>query len=217
MHSVRKPLVLFGAGGHAKILLASIEAEGRYAVVGLLDDDPARRGTTLHGRPVLGGREQLPGLRAQGICHAFVSIGADRVRGAVAELLLGHGFQPATVVHPSATIMHGARIGGGTAVLVNAFVGAEAEVGENVIVSVGALVAHDCVVGSCVQLCPFASLGGNCAVGDYSFIGMKASVLPGLTVGREVTIGAHAVVTKSLPDAVTAVGVPARIVRRRAG
>jgi len=210
-------IVLFGAGGHAKIVLATIEAEGRYTVVGLLDDDVAKHGTTFYGYPVLGGREQLPQLRAQGITEAFVSVGADRVRGELAQLLTVHGFRLARVVHPTATVLRGAHIGPGTAVLINAFVGADARVAENAILNVGAVVSHDCIVGSCVQMGPLASLGGNSRVGDYTFIGMKGTVLQGLTVGRDVRIGANAVVIESLPDGVTAVGVPARIVRRRAG
>jgi serine O-acetyltransferase len=44
---------------------------------------------------------------------------------------------------------------------------------------------------------------------------MGVTVLPGVTVGRNVVVGANAVVTEPLPDWVTAVGVPARIIARR--
>ena len=75
---------------------------------------------------------------------------------------------------------------------------------------------HDCVVGSCAQLCPTVSLGGHVVIGNYSFIGMGASVLPHVTVGRQVVVGANAAVINDLSDYVTAVGIPAQVVKRGA-
>ena len=43
-------------------------------------------------------------------------------------------------------------------------------------------------------------------------IGSNATILPGITIGENATIGAGAVVTRDVPDYAVAVGVPARIV-----
>jgi serine O-acetyltransferase len=51
------------------------------------------------------------------------------------------------------------------------------------------------------------------SIGDNVTIGSGAKVLGRITIGNNVTIGANAVVTKSLPDNVVAVGIPARIIR----
>ena len=48
---------------------------------------------------------------------------------------------------------------------------------------------------------------------DNVWIGSNATVLPGVKIGSGTVVGAGAVVTKSLPDRVLAVGVPDRIVR----
>ncbi len=52
------------------------------------------------------------------------------------------------------------------------------------------------------------------AIGDGSWLGHHLVVLPGVTIGRHVTVGAGSVVTDDLPDYSVAVGVPARVVRR---
>ena len=52
-------------------------------------------------------------------------------------------------------------------------------------------------------------------VGADCWIGEKASVLRGVTVGRGSVIGAHAVVTRDLPAGSVAAGVPARVIKRR--
>lgn len=41
-----------GAGGHAKIIVATIEAEGNYEVVSLLDDDEIKHGQLVYGYQV---------------------------------------------------------------------------------------------------------------------------------------------------------------------
>lgn len=48
-------VLILGAGGHAKIVAASIEARGKYQVAGILDDDRSRHGTEVYGYAVLAG------------------------------------------------------------------------------------------------------------------------------------------------------------------
>lgn len=50
---------------------------------------------------------------------------------------------------------------------------------------------------------------------DDVWIGAGAVILPGVTIGRGTIVGAGAVVTKDLPAAVIAGGVPARVLRSR--
>jgi acetyltransferase-like isoleucine patch superfamily enzyme len=50
---------------------------------------------------------------------------------------------------------------------------------------------------------------------DGCDIGINASILPGVRVGRGAQVGAGAVVTKDLPAGAIAAGVPARVIGRR--
>ncbi len=50
-------------------------------------------------------------------------------------------------------------------------------------------------------------------IGAGSWLGAGVVVLPGVTIGRHVAVGAGAVVTADLPDRCVAAGVPARVVR----
>jgi acetyltransferase-like isoleucine patch superfamily enzyme len=53
------------------------------------------------------------------------------------------------------------------------------------------------------------------AVGDNVWLGTGVKVLDGVRIGRDVVVGAGAVVTGDLPDGVVAAGLPARVVRAR--
>lgn len=212
----RVRIVVYGAGGHSKIVLATILAgENKYEIAALLDDDTSKSGTSVYDYPVLGGREQLTQLRNQGITQAVVAVGDNFKRVELAQVLTEYGFQLATLIHPTVTRLLGSRVGAGTVVSPHAFIGADVSIGDNVIVNTASVVGHDCVVGNGAHIASKATLGGNVRVGDCSLIGMGAAILPQVIVGQRVIVGANAAVVDSLPDDVTAVGVPARIIRRR--
>ena len=203
-------LIILGAGDHAKVVIATIEAEARYETVGLLDDDESKHETTWYGHPVLGGDDQLARLREQGVSKAVVAVGDNVSRAKLAQLAVKTGFELPTVIHPTAVILKGSVIGEGSVVLPNVYVGADARIGSGALLSVGTMIAHDCILGDWCQLCPGARLGGHVRVGDYSLIGMGAAVLPGVTVGRQAVVGANAAVINDVPDFVIATGVPAQ-------
>jgi len=51
------------------------------------------------------------------------------------------------------------------------------------------------------------------SIGNGSWLGANVVVLPGVTIGHHVAVGAGAIVTSDLPDHAIAVGNPARVIR----
>ena len=51
-------------------------------------------------------------------------------------------------------------------------------------------------------------------IGENAWIGSNAVILPGVTVGKNVVVGAGSVVTKDIPDNTVVAGNPARVIRR---
>lgn len=53
---------------------------------------------------------------------------------------------------------------------------------------------------------------GRIKIGDNTFVGIRCIILPGIEIGKNVIVGAGAVVTKSVPDNVVVAGNPAKII-----
>jgi sugar O-acyltransferase (sialic acid O-acetyltransferase NeuD family) len=209
------PLVVVGAGGHARVLVDIVEKQARYRVVGLIDERPNLRGTSVLGYPVLGGREVLD--RSDAPAHAIVAIGAAAPRAAWQEHLEARGFQLAVLVHPGAHVGRDVRLGGGTTLMAGAIVNSGSRLGRGVIVNTGASIDHDCEIGEFVHVAPGARLAGGVRVGDRAHVGIGACVIQNLRVGAGAVIGAGAAVVRDVAPASTVVGVPARPLPARAG
>lgn len=224
--SVRRPrisvtarLVLAGAGGHAHSILDALATSGAdLEPVACTDPDPAMRGATIGGVPVVGDDGVLADLLAGGIGAACVAVGGvrdNRPRATLHARLATLGFDLPIIAHGSACVASSATVGAASVVLGGAVVGAGAIVGENVIVGSGAVVEHDCRIGDHAHLASGCVLGGDVAVATGAHVGLGATILQGRSVGAWAVVGAGAVVIGDVPAGEIVVGCPAS--RRGAG
>lgn len=209
-------VVIIGAGGHGKVVLDILAAEGRYRPVGFVDNNPALLDGYVCGHPVLGPINALPRLKRQRIRRAIVAIGDNRQRLNQLPEIEAVGFELVTAVHPTAFVSPRASLGRGVVVAPKASIITEAKIGDLAIVNTAAVVDHECEVGDGAHVCPGAILAGRVRVGRGAFIGIGAQVIQCRNVGAFATIGAGAAVIADVPDGATAVGVPARLVKASA-
>jgi sugar O-acyltransferase (sialic acid O-acetyltransferase NeuD family) len=192
-------LVIWGCGGHARVILDAAVAMNVFDQTAFHDDDPATATPSVSQ------------LRDAGFEEFIIAIGVNSVRALRFEEALQSGLRPAVCVHPTAWISPSASIGAGTIVMARAVVQANARIGKNCIINTAAIIEHDCVIGDHTHLSPSVTLGGTVSVGEYVHMGIGAIAIPGSRIGDRSVIGAGAVVLREIPADVTAVGVPARI------
>jgi len=205
------PVILVGAGGHARVLLDALELSGAK-VIGLVDADASLARGDLMGYPVLGDDAVLeryaPG--SVDLVNAIGSVDSMQRRKSVYEKLRRAGHVFASVVHPRATLSRHARIAAGVQVMAGAVVQPGASLGENTIVNTGANVDHDCRVGAHVHIAPGVTLSGNVQIGDETHVGAGATVIQGTRIGARCLIAAGSVVTGGVRDGASVKGLPAR-------
>ena len=197
-------LMIFGAGGHGRVVADAALLVGGRAEVFASDGNPSY----CQG-------ELLPGVALRAVATSdsedvvvHIAIGNNFSRQKEASFW-GHD-RLATVVHPAATISPFATLGGGCFVAAGAIVGPAASIGTGVIINHGAVVDHDVEVGSFSHIAPNAALGGHVKTGQRVLVGAGAVVLPLKVIGDDVTIGAGTVVNRDLLESGVYAGIPVR-------
>lgn len=184
-------IVIYGAGGHARVVIDTIR-EGRrdLEVVGIIDDG-ADRPDEVMGIPVLGDVSILPELRERGVRLAALGVGAvthNALRAELFERLKRQGFSLPNLIHPAATVEPSARMGEGNQIFAGAVVSSNVRLGNNTIINCNAVVSHDCRIGDHVHLTPGALLAGSVGVGERTVIGMGVTIYLGVSVGADVMV-----------------------------
>lgn len=206
------PLVMLGAGGHAKVLLALARAAG-LNVLGVCDPELAQQGGgQWRGIPVLGGDEALEALDPTiiGLINGLGQLVGSSGRRKIFERLKAKDFRFPMLVHPAAWVDDSAVLGEGVQVMAGSVIQADAAVGPNSIINTGACLDHDCCLGAHVHVAPGATLCGSVRVYDRAFIASGATVIQGLTIGEDAVVGAGVVLTRDLAARQILVGPAAR-------
>lgn len=210
-----KPLLVVGAGGHARVLIDALR-QGRHSVAGLLDADPSLTGERVMGFPVIGTDDALAGYHPEEVLlvNGLGSVASTARRKELYLQLHLRGYRFATVLHPFSSIACDVELGDGTQVMAGAVLQVGVRVGVDCIINTRASIDHDCIIGNHVHIAPGVTVSGGVCIEDDVHVGTGATLIQGLYIGRGSTIGAGSVVLRNVSPGATAYGVPAREVAR---
>jgi acetyltransferase EpsM len=215
-------LVIIGAGGHGTEVFSYIDdlmREGASIWVrGFVDESKAPG--PWKGSKILGGFAELEAfLEHEGgsAVRYITAIGDNRAREACVrrvDLLKVRRPGPWTLRHPRSIAGADVCVGPGTCLAPGSILTTNVRIGSHCIVNVGASISHDTELGDYVNVNPGAVVAGNVRIGAGCYIGAGATIIERVSIGEWSTIGAGAVVVEDLPAHVTAVGVPAKVIKR---
>ncbi|MFA9478896.1 NeuD/PglB/VioB family sugar acetyltransferase [Phycisphaerales bacterium AB-hyl4] len=205
------PLIVIGAGGHARVLLDLLRSLGRQ-VFFITDHDSAQHGRTIEGVLVRGGDDAVfeHAPNSVRLVNGIGSVCLPQIRRRVFERFTKEGYQFATLIHPSATVSQSVRLEQGVQIMANATIQPGVRLGRNTLINTTASIDHDCIVEDHVHIAPGVTLSGNVTVGDTSHLGTGATVIQGVQLGDHVLVGAGAVVVRAVAARTRVIGVPAR-------
>lgn len=211
-------IVIIGAGGHARealeILRTCQEKGADIEPLGFIDEDPNNHGKVIDGLPVLGDFSWFESIHIKGI-KVVCALGQPQVCRRLVQKALKLGVQFTNIISPFAYVSPRAHIGQGVIIFPNVVVNTGASIGNYVTLNVAVTVSHDAIVGDFCNINPGAHLAGNVIIDEGCYIGMGANIIQGVKVGDWSIIAGGAVVIRDIPPNVTAVGVPARVIKIR--
>jgi sugar O-acyltransferase (sialic acid O-acetyltransferase NeuD family) len=218
LNSLIKRIAVVGAGGLGReirlLILELISAGAPWEFIGFFDDQLSV-GSEVNGSPVLG-RVELLNEEKKPLSVA-IAIGDPQTRLAVYQRIKNPLLDFPVLIHPSTYLGEKGRVslGEGSLVAAAAVFTTDISIGRFVLINNGVLLGHDTVVGDFTSVMPGARLSGHVKLSEGSFIGTGASLINGASVGRFSTIGAGAAVIDAIPDFCTAVGVPAKVIKKQ--
>jgi sugar O-acyltransferase (sialic acid O-acetyltransferase NeuD family) len=184
--------------------------------LGFYDDNPDTP-ATINNYPYLGNLATLQEVREP--MHVAIAIGNPLIKAQVRQKLTNELLVFPVLIHPAVDNepYQFNQLGEGTIITKGCILTTNIIVGKQVLLNLGCTLGHDVQIGDYSSLMPHVNISGNSVLGEEVYVGTNATVIQFLKVGAKAIIGAGAVVNRDLPAAVTAVGVPARVIKKHHG
>jgi sugar O-acyltransferase (sialic acid O-acetyltransferase NeuD family) len=207
-----KPILVYGAGGHSKVLINVLLERGN-TIVGITDTNPAKHGSQILGIQVVA---KQPEEFDPAQVHLVNGIGtfstsSIQLRKEIFQRYKKLGFAFTQVIHPSAVVSREVILEEGVQIMAGAVIQPGSRIGANSIVNTRASVDHDCEIGPHCHIAPGATLSGGVTLGHEVHIGTGANLIQSVAIGDRSVVGAGALVLKSVPSCSIIVGVPGKM------
>ncbi len=212
-------IILLGMGGHSHSVIDSIENEGKYQIVGLVDNEPYID-VQYKSYSVIGSDENLFEIFEAGVQNAFICIGFlqnGNLRNRLYKKLKQIGYNLPNVIDKTAILASNVLLGEGNYIGKKVVINANSKIGNMCIINTGAIIEHDCLIDDFSHISVGTILCGNVSVGCESFVGSNATIIQGKVVGKNATVGAGAVVISNVEECSTVIGNPATKIDKNEG
>ena len=143
-----------------------------------------------------------------------ITVGEPSARKFLREKVKNAGFSLATLIDESAVVSQTAEVGEGCVINRGAIISSNVKLAENIFVMFRAIIGHEADIGKDTTICPMTTIGAHCRMGEGSFVGITASTIQGVNVGKGAIIGMGAKVFREVLDGETVLGNPARVTKR---
>lgn len=209
-----KPVIVIGAGGHAKVLIDLLQ-EQKTEIIGIVDEDLDKVGSKILGVEILGDDSYIKKYSVNDILlvNGLGSIDSMNLRKKIYDKFKKDGYFFRNVIHSSAVISKNVILAEGVQIMPGAIVNAGTSIANNVIINTRVAIDHDCFIGNHVHVAPGSVLSGFVSIGDCTHLGTGCTIIQGKIIGTKVLVGAGTLVIKNVKSGMKVLGVPAKEVK----
>ena len=210
-------IIIVGTKGHSKVVADAVELSKSHDIVGYIDDFEEKKSYHF-GRKILGSVKDIDNAIIPGSKTSFfIAIGDNWSRKTIYNSMCSiiPNINFATIIHPSANIGKNVKLGKGVFIAAGATVNVDTKIGKFSILNTNSSIDHDSKLGSFSSLGPNSSTGGHVIIKNLSAVCIGATVLQGVTIGKETVIGAGSLVTVDCGNNGVFYGTPAKRIKSR--
>jgi sugar O-acyltransferase (sialic acid O-acetyltransferase NeuD family) len=215
---IRDKYIVLGVGAYVsnidEILYAQYNNRSKrsYEIIGFLDSDTQKHNKQFFGYKVLGDVNWFMNIKEK--VNVVSAINPKGKKEMFSQILHNQALSFPNLIHPSASISRNVNLGKGNIFAQNVVLAPHVNIGNFNMFNYQVCIGHNCVIGDYNTLNGGAHVAGSSKIEEGCFIGPGAVIIDGITIGKGSLIGANAVVRKNIPPYVTAVGVPAEVIKR---
>lgn len=199
-----KKLVIIGGGGFGREIFHYIKSDidqgilKNCAIEGVIDDNPSCE--LILNTPDVEYLGNLATYKPADDQAIIIAIGRTTTRAKIYATLDSLGVNLFNYVHSTAIIAPDAIIEEGCIICPNTVVNAGARVGKNTAINVFCSIGHGASIGKHSVLSPYCSMSGDSALDEICFMGTRATLFPGVRMGKGCIVDAHTAVKQTVGD-----------------
>lgn len=199
-----KKIIIFGDTGFSALVAAYIHEDTSHEVVAFtVDEEFLDDRTEFENLPLVPFAhilESYPPQSYEVLVTLSAAVKKKHYNAVVIERVRTLGYRLYSFIHSSAYVAKSAVVEDNVLIFPHAVVEPRAVIHEGVFVRSGAYISHDTRIGAYSYIAPRVAFSGNGRTGQHCFFGTNSTIRDRVTIGRDVVVGAGAVVLKDLPD-----------------
>lgn len=212
-----KDLIIIGAGGFGREVAWLVERINRISetwnILGFLDDNEYILGKEINGYKVLG---KVKDVEKYPQSYYICAVGGSMIREKIIRetKAVKPAIRFATLIDPGVEMSDNVSLGEGVIICTHTIITVNISIGNHVIINLDCTVGHDAIIQDYVTLYPSVNISGCVDIGKCTEIGTGTHIVQGMVIGEKSIIGAGSVVVRDIDSFVTAVGIPAKVIKK---
>ena len=150
-----KKYILYGFGGHGKVIKDAIEKLGHQVIHIFDNENPYDKNIYPES-------------------EIIIAIGNNEIRDKISKEI---SHKLGVIIHPDASIALDAIIEEGTVILANAVIQSGVSIGKNCIINANVTIDHEVIINDFVSVYPGTYIGGNCEITSFKTINPNTTIL----------------------------------------
>lgn len=210
-----KDIIIIGAGGFGRETIQLIKdinsVSYQWNILGFVDDNRDIQGKKINGYRVLGEVDLLNNYNYA--LYTICAIADCQTKKCIIEGLNNKKIRFAQLIHPFAVLASNLELGFDLIIQANCVLTTNIKIGNHVGISPQCGLGHDCHIKDYCTLFWNVNIGGYVVVEEGCQLGTKTTVIQERKIGSWSIIGSNSNVIRDIPEASTAVGNPATVIK----
>lgn len=212
-----KKIIIIGSGGHAKVVINEILKQSKYKIEKIIDIKNFGKKIKIGKKKlIIANYKKFDWRNINNQTFLFVAVGDNYLRKKIVNEIekKNKKIKWATLISLDAIVSNDVKFKPGSLVVSGSIINPGTKIGAHCIINTRSSIDHDNFFDNFSSCAPGVTTGGNVKVGEFSFLGIRSTVINNIKIGSKTIIGANSLVTKNCLSSYIYYGKPAKKIKR---